>query len=127
LRSWWRRRRRRVFGTLVVLVAVEAAGAALIGPGFFVGLSLSVLCLFGYVTVLRNAVVVEHRWRLERRWLAAQRAAAQAAERRRIAERQRRIAEARRYAQQLAAERAAAEPTTPGLRGTPYEARAANF
>lgn len=132
LRRWWQRRRRRVFGTLVALVAVEATGAAVIGPGFFVGLSLSLLFLFGYASVLRNAVVVDHRHRLERRWQAAQRAAAEAAERRSLAERHRRISEARRYAQQLARERAAAEraagpPTTPGLRGTSYEARAANF
>jgi hypothetical protein len=142
-RRWWQRRHRRVFITLVVLCVLEAAGVAVVGPGFLAGLTVSGLLLGWYVAALRHRVVVRQRELIRWRMVAAQRRAAAAAERRRMAEKRRRIAEARRHAQALARRRAAelavlrAEQArrglddddhgAPGLRGQSYEARAANF
>lgn len=131
LRRWWRRRRLRVLLTLAALCVVEAVGATLIGPGFLVGLSLSVLFFGWYVAVLRNQVIARRRQRIRRMRIAAEHAAALAIERRRLAERRRRIAEARdaaqRYARERAAEERSRDPSGPGLRGQSYEARAVNF
>ena len=140
MRRWRQARRRRVFGTLVMLVLTQAAGVALVGPGFVVGLSFAIVMLFWYVLLLRSWVVAEQRARARQRMLARQAAARRAAEARRLAEKRRRMAEARRHAQELARRRAEERARiraelaagsedvfghpVPGVRGRSYQARA---
>ncbi|MGH3735039.1 MAG: hypothetical protein ACRDT6_05385, partial [Micromonosporaceae bacterium] len=137
-RRWWQRRRRRVFGVLATLCLVETTAAAVLGPGFLLGLAVSVTLLLWYVTVLRRQVLFDRRDRRRHARVASRYAAQRAAERRLEAERRRRIEEARRAAQAQAREPDAPwwptpgpvevpEPRGPGLRGQAYQARAANF
>ena len=72
-------RRRRVFVALVVLNLVELAGVFLVGPGFWIGFSVSFTVLLADLVYLRRrAVLSARRGRAVRRrqaWIAAQQAA----------------------------------------------------
>jgi hypothetical protein len=71
-------RRRRVLAALVLLNAVELAGVAAVGPGFWVGVSVTATLLVLYVVHLRNRALEERRRRLVRArelaWLAVRQA-----------------------------------------------------
>jgi hypothetical protein len=72
-------RRRRVFLALVLLNVVELAGVALVGPGFWIGFSVSFTVLLADLVYLRQRAVVAARIRHARvrraRWIAAEQAA----------------------------------------------------
>ncbi len=61
LSVWWRRRRRRVVTVLALLVLGQLAGLLAIGPGFWVGLSVSAILLVAYLMHLRNRAVARRR------------------------------------------------------------------
>jgi hypothetical protein len=63
VRRWWLFRRRRVLALLAFLVAGQAVGVALVGPGFWTGLALSAVFLGAYVLHLRGIAAAEHRRR----------------------------------------------------------------
>jgi len=71
-------RRRRVFAALLLLNVVELVGVLVVGPGFWIGLSVTGLLLAVYLVHLRNRAIAErHRRRLRAReaaWLAARQA-----------------------------------------------------
>ncbi len=73
------RRRRRVLVALVVLNIVELGGVVLVGPGFWIGFSVSFAVLLADLVYLRRSAVVAARRRraLLRRvaWVAAEQAA----------------------------------------------------
>lgn len=58
---WWRRRRRRVVTVLALLVMGQLAGLLAVGPGFWVGLSVSAILLVAYLMHLRNRAVAQRR------------------------------------------------------------------
>jgi hypothetical protein len=58
---WWRRRRRRVVTVLALLVLGQLAGLLAVGPGFWVGLSVSAILLVAYLMHLRNRAVAQRR------------------------------------------------------------------
>jgi predicted small integral membrane protein len=72
-------RRRRVFLALVLLNLIELAGVVLVGPGFWIGFSVSFLVLLADLVYLRQRAVVASRIRRARlrhaRWIAAEQAA----------------------------------------------------
>jgi hypothetical protein len=95
-------RRRRVFLGLVLLNLVELAGVFLVGPGFWIGFSVSFTVLLADLVYLRRRALAAARLRATRArraaWIAREQAAVRREHERRAAER---IAALRR----LAAER----------------------
>jgi hypothetical protein len=87
---------------LVLLNLVEIAGVGLVGPGFWIGFSVSFVVLVAYVAYLRRRAVVAGRRRRARLRRAAWVRAEQAAVRR---EHDRRAAERQAAARRAAAER----------------------
>jgi hypothetical protein len=85
-------RRRRVLVALVLLNLVELAGVFLVGPGFWIGFSVSFTVLVADLVYLRRRAVVTARRRraLRRRraWIAAQQAAVRREHDRRAAQRE---------------------------------------
>lgn len=71
--AWWRARRRRVLAVLTGLFGAQIAGLLMVGPGFWVGVSLSGVLLVGYVALLREAVAGERRRRAAARRATAAR------------------------------------------------------
>lgn len=119
-------RRRRVFLALVLLNLVELTGVLLVGPGFWIGFSVSFTVFVAYVIYLRRQVLRAERIRRARRrrmaWIAAQQAAVRREHIRRAAERQaaaRRIAAAREAARRQALE-GYVERYTPRAYGSGY-------
>ncbi len=105
-------RRRRVLVALVLLNLVELAGVVLVGPGFWIGFSVSfVVLLADLVYLRRRAVATARRQRQVRRraaWVAAQQAAIRREHERRAAQREaatRRVAASRLDARRLAVPR----------------------
>jgi hypothetical protein len=94
-------RRRRVFLALVLLNLVELAGVALVGPGFWVGFSVSFVVLLADLVYLRRRAVrtarIRRAGRRRAQWVAAQQAAVRREHDRRAAQRS---AAARRAVQQ---------------------------
>ena len=72
-------RRRRVFLALVLLNLIELAGVLLVGPGFWIGFSVSFTVLLGDLFYLRQRAVLAARVRRVRqrraRWIAHEQAA----------------------------------------------------
>jgi hypothetical protein len=95
-------RRRRVFLALVVLNLVELAGVFLVGPGFWIGFSVSFSVLLADLVYLRRRALAAARSRRVRARRAAWVAAEQAAVRR---EHERRSAERLAHLRRVAAER----------------------
>lgn len=134
--------RRRVLAALVLLNLVELIGVLLVGPGFWIGFSVTASLLVGYVVHLRNCAIADRRRRRaearEAAWLAARQAEVRQAQVRRAAAR--REAQRRLAAQREAVRRAAmgldrgsglpraagggsvSYRRSGGLRGRPYEA-----
>jgi predicted small integral membrane protein len=85
-------RRRRVFLALVLLNLVELAGVVLVGPGFWIGFSVSFVVLLADLVYLRRRAVLVRRARRARAgraaWVAAQQAAVRHEHSRREADRQ---------------------------------------
>jgi len=86
------RRRRRVFLSLVLLNLVELAGVLLVGPGFWIGFSVSFVVLLADLVYLRRQAAIAVRRRRTRRrqmaWVAAEQAAVRREHDRRASERQ---------------------------------------
>jgi hypothetical protein len=106
-------RRRRVFLALVLLNLVELAGVLLVGPGFWIGFSVSFVVLLADLVYLRRRAVlatrIRHAQRRRDRWVAAQQAAVRREHDRRSAQRTaalRRAAQERDEARRDAARRA---------------------
>ncbi|HEX6969786.1 MAG TPA: hypothetical protein VF174_13380 [Micromonosporaceae bacterium] len=105
-------RRRRILAGLMLLNLVELVGVAVVGPGFWVSVSVTGTLLVVYLGYLRHAAVVEQR----RRRQAARRAAWLAARQAEVRREQARRAAARREAQRrLAAQREAVRRAAMGL------------
>ncbi|MFI7436585.1 divisome protein SepX/GlpR [Micromonospora haikouensis] len=105
-------RRRRVLAALLLLNIVELIGVAVVGPGFWIGFSVTATLLVTYVVHLRKRALAERRRRRaharEAAWLAARQAEVRREQARRAA--------ARREAQRrLAAQREAVRRTAMGL------------
>jgi hypothetical protein len=105
-------RRRRVLASLVLLNLVELAGVVVVGPGFWISVSVTGTLLVVYVAYLRHCAIVEQRRRRqlarEAAWLAARQAEVRREQARRAA--------ARREAQRrLAAQREAVRRAAMGL------------
>ncbi|HEX5541714.1 MAG TPA: hypothetical protein VFX60_09135 [Micromonospora sp.] len=140
-------RRRRLLAGLVLLNLVELIGVIVVGPGFWISVSVTGTLLVVYVVHLRNRAIVEQRRRRrqarEAAWLAARQAEVRREQARRAAAR--REAQRRLAAQREAVRRAAMGLDQPrdlpaaaarhrgvggsvsyrrasGLRGRPYEA-----
>jgi hypothetical protein len=103
-------RRRRVLVALVGLNLVELAGVLLVGPGFWIGFSVSFTVLLADLVYLRRrAVVAARRRQAQRRrlaWIAAEQAAVRREHERRAQERE--VALRRHAADRLGARREAA-------------------
>src|SRR5690606_34060098 len=86
-------RRRRVLLALILLNVVELSGVVLVGPGFWIGFSVSAVVLLAYLVYLRRlAVVLARRRRARLRhaaWVQAPQAAVRREPDRRAAERAR--------------------------------------
>jgi hypothetical protein len=95
-------RRRRVFLALVLLNLIELAGVFLVGPGFWIGFSVSFAVLLADLVYLRRRALAGARSRRSRARRAAWVAAEQAAVRR---EHERRSAERLAHLRRVAAER----------------------
>jgi hypothetical protein len=95
-------RRRRVFLALVLLNLIELAGVFLVGPGFWIGFSVSFAVLLADLVYLRRRAVAAARTRRSRARRAAWVAAEQAAVRR---EHERRSVERLAHLRQVAAQR----------------------
>jgi hypothetical protein len=84
-------RRRRVLLALIALNLVEALGALLVGPGFWIGFTVSFTVLLADLVYLRHRAVVAARRRAVRRrklaWIAAEQAAVRQQQARRAADR----------------------------------------
>ena len=84
-------RRRRVLLALILLNVVELAGVLLVGPGFWVGFSVSFVVLVADLVYLRRRAVATARIRRARRrhrhWIAVQQAAVRREHDRRAAQR----------------------------------------
>src|SRR5262245_64725281 len=84
-------RRRRVFLALILLNVVELAGVALVGPGFWIGFSVSFAVLLADLVYLRSQAVRAARVRAVKArreaWVAAEQAAVRRAQARRAARR----------------------------------------
>ncbi len=105
-------RRRRVLAALLLLNLVELGGVVLVGPGFWISVSVTGTLLVAYVVHLRQRALAERRRRRadarEASWLAARQAEVRREQARRAA--------ARREAQRrLAAQREAVRRTAMGL------------
>lgn len=105
-------RRRRVLTSLVLLNAVELAGVAMVGPGFWVSVTVTGTLLVVYVVHLRSRALEDRRRRRadarEAAWLAARQAE--------VRREQARRATARREVQRrLAAQREAVRRAALGL------------
>ncbi|MFU8870782.1 hypothetical protein [Micromonospora sp. SL4-19] len=105
-------RRRRVLAALLLLNFVELIGVVLVGPGFWISVSVTGTLLVAYVIHLRQRALAERRRRRaearEAAWLAARQAEVRREQARRAA--------ARREAQRrLAAQREAVRRTAMGL------------
>jgi hypothetical protein len=72
-------RRRRVFLALVLLNLIELAGVFLVGPGFWIGFSVSFTVLLADLVYLRQRALASLRLRRARlrraRWIAQEQAA----------------------------------------------------
>lgn len=108
-------RRRRVFVALVVLNLVELVGILMVGPGFWIGFSVSFVVLMADLVYLRRRAVRTARLRRTRRryaqWVAAQQAAVRREHDRRAAQRLaslRRVAAERDQARRAAVRRSTA-------------------
>ncbi|MFI2274292.1 MULTISPECIES: divisome protein SepX/GlpR [Catenuloplanes] len=105
-------RRRRVLAALVLLNGVQLLGVAVVGPGFWISVSVTGALLVVYVVHLRNRAITERRRRRqearEAAWLARRQAE--------VRQEQRRRAEARRADRlRLAAQREAIRRAAMGL------------
>jgi hypothetical protein len=84
-------RRRRVFLALVLLNLIELAGVFLVGPGFWIGFSVSFTVLLADLVYLRQRALASarlRRFRLQRaRWIAQEQAAVRREHDRRAASR----------------------------------------
>jgi len=84
-------RRRRVFLALILLNLIELAGVFLVGPGFWVGFSVSFTVLLADLVYLRQRAVAADRVRRARqrraRWIAQEQAAVRREHDRRAASR----------------------------------------
>ncbi|MFU8853924.1 hypothetical protein ACNAW0_23510 [Micromonospora sp. SL1-18] len=105
-------RRRRVLAALLLLNFVELIGVVLVGPGFWISVSVTGTLLVAYVVHLRKRALADRRRRRaearEAAWLAARQAEVRREQARRAA--------ARREAQRrLAAQREAVRRTAMGL------------
>ncbi len=114
-------RRRRVFVALVGLNLVELTGVVLVGPGFWIGFSVSfVVLLADLVYLRRGALATARRRRAQRRrraWIVAQQAAIRREHERRAAQREaitRRVDASRRDARRLAVPRTERYPRRTG-------------
>jgi hypothetical protein len=85
-------RRRRVFLALLLLNVVELAGVLLVGPGFWIGFSVSFVVLLADLVYLRRRALAASKARrrvnARRAWVASQQAAVRRQHARRSAERQ---------------------------------------
>jgi hypothetical protein len=105
-------RRRRVLTALVLLNAVELAGVAMVGPGFWVSVTVTGTLLVVYVVHLRNRALEDRR----RRRAQGRRAAWIAARQAEVRHEQARRAAARRDVQRrLAAQRESVRRAALGL------------
>jgi hypothetical protein len=102
-------RRRRVFLALLMLNLVELAGVLLVGPGFWIGFSVSLVVLLADLVYLRRRALATARQRRvaarHAAWIAAQQAAVRREHDRRAAERaalRRRVASERERASKRA-------------------------
>ncbi|GAA4911599.1 hypothetical protein LX16_2538 [Stackebrandtia albiflava] len=57
LRTWWQRRHRRVLYVLLALVLIELVGVVVVGPGFWLGVGVSLALLLLFVRFLRQRAV----------------------------------------------------------------------
>ncbi|HEY2949221.1 MAG TPA: hypothetical protein VGJ53_12630 [Micromonosporaceae bacterium] len=105
-------RRRRVLASLVLLNAVELAGVAMVGPGFWVSVTVTATLLVVYIVHLRNRALEDRRRRRVQAREAALLAAWQAEVRR---EQVRRAAARREVQRRLAAQREAVRRAALGL------------
>jgi hypothetical protein len=84
-------RRRRVLVALIALNLVELGGVLLVGPGFWIGFSVSFTVLLADLVYLRRRAVVAARRRRARQrrlaWIAAEQAAVRRQQARRAAQR----------------------------------------
>jgi hypothetical protein len=129
-------RRRRVLAALLLLNLVELVGVVVVGPGFWISVSVTATLLGVYVVHLRNRALEERRRRrLEAReaaWLAARQAEVRREQARRAAarrEHQRRLAAQREAVRRAAMGVDSSLPAASvsyrragGLRGRAYEA-----
>lgn len=70
LRSWWQQRYRRVLYVLLALVFVEILGVIIVGPGFWLGVAISVGFLLAFLRFLRMRAIRESHRRPRRPALA---------------------------------------------------------
>jgi hypothetical protein len=105
-------RRRRVLAGLLLLNFVELIGVVLVGPGFWISVSVTGALLVAYVVHLRKRALAERRRRRAEAREAAWLAARQAEVRR---EQARRAAARRETQRRLAAQREAVRRTAMGL------------
>ncbi|WP_033343667.1 divisome protein SepX/GlpR [Catenuloplanes japonicus] len=116
-------RRRRVLASLVLLNGVELLGVAVVGPGFWISVSVTGLLLAVYVVHLRNRAIADRRRRRQQAREALWLARRQAEVRR---EQERRAAARREDRRRLAAQREAVRRAAMGLdRGPDTELPAA--
>lgn len=126
-------RRRRVLMALLLLNIVELIGVGAVGPGFWIGFTVTGSLLGGYLIHLRNRAIADRRRRRiqarEAAWLAARQAEVRREQARRAAAR--RESQRRLAAQKEAVRRAAmglddtavtGSVSYRGLRGRAYEA-----
>ncbi|MDQ7910942.1 hypothetical protein RB614_41280 [Phytohabitans sp. ZYX-F-186] len=105
-------RRRRVLAALFLLNLVELVGVIVVGPGFWISVSVTGTLLVVYVVHLRNRALEERRRRRQQAREAAWLAARQAEVRR---EQARRAAQRREQQRRLAAQREAVRRAAMGL------------
>ncbi|MEJ3743189.1 hypothetical protein WEI85_07875 [Actinomycetes bacterium KLBMP 9797] len=129
-------RRRRVLAALFLLNLVELVGVIVVGPGFWISVSVTGTLLGAYVVHLRNRALQERRRRRadarHAAWLAARQAEVRREQARRAAarrEQQRRLAAQREAVRRAAMGMDGSVPAASvsyrragGLRGRPYEA-----
>jgi|GEM_PF-1337757 len=59
LRTWWQQRHRRVLYVLLLLTLVELVGVIVVGPGFWIGVAVSVVLLAVFLRFLRMRAIQE--------------------------------------------------------------------
>jgi hypothetical protein len=117
-------RRRRVFAALLLLNVIELVGVITVGPGFWIGFTVTASLLGLYLVHLRNRALSDRR----RRRVEAREAAWLAARQAEVRREQARRAAARREAQRkLAAQREAVRRAAMGLDRDPSELPAASM